>query len=87
MRRRSLVLKKVRRDDHFPETIFASGEVAAQRDRGKTQRDEITAPATELMLDFAAQQVSFIMVFSVNVVQLSDWPLSKSLRLAWMAPK
>jgi len=76
----------VRRDDHFPETIFASGEVAAQRD-GKTQRDEVTAPATELMLDFAAQQVSFIMVFSVNVVQLSDWPLSKSLRLAWMAPK
>ena len=35
------------------ESIFASGEVAEQWRRGAVQRDEVTGPASEMMLDLA----------------------------------
>jgi ubiquinone/menaquinone biosynthesis C-methylase UbiE len=35
------------------ESIFASGEVAEQWRRGAAQRDEVTGPASEMMLDLA----------------------------------
>ena len=34
-------------------SIFASGEVAEQWHRGRAQRDEVTGPASEMMLDLA----------------------------------
>jgi ubiquinone/menaquinone biosynthesis C-methylase UbiE len=34
-------------------TIFTSGDVAEQYERGKAQRDEVNAPANEMMLDLA----------------------------------
>ena len=34
-------------------SIFASSEVAAQWQRGKALRDEVNAPANEMMLDLA----------------------------------
>jgi ubiquinone/menaquinone biosynthesis C-methylase UbiE len=44
-------------DANDTRSIFASGEVAEQWQRGKAQRDEVNAPANEMMLDLAHLRV------------------------------